>query len=87
MRRWDEWADRMYLKAEGPAHIVPWSTNLSLCGLIGTDMDWFGTGDWDEREVATSLLLCEHCLTRAYPDEDPAVHDWRDAISTHQPTK
>lgn len=83
MRAWEEYADRLYLKPAGPAHIVPWSTGLALCGAIGSDLDWFGTGDWDEREYAAGMALCPTCLEGAFPSEDPAVADWRQVLTTH----
>lgn len=81
MRHHDEYADRMYLTPVGPAHIVPWSTQVALCGAMGNELDWYGTGDWDERETATAMALCEVCLKRAFPnDDDPSVRDWRSAL-------
>lgn len=87
MRPYTEYADRLYLEPTGPAHIVPWDTaKTALCGVRpNADVEWFGTGDWDETEHAAWLALCHECHRDAYPQnasgEDPAVATWRKALS------
>jgi hypothetical protein len=91
MRAWQDYADRLYLQPSGPAHIVPWGTDVSLCGIRASNLDWYGTGDWDEREFAAQIILCPACLDMAHPlpavspDEDPAVADWRSVLTSTQP--
>ena len=84
MRPYTSYADRLYLKAEGPAHVVPWGEEEALCGTKADRDEWFGTGDWDETEHAAWLPLCPQCHERAHPatDADPSVTDWHQALQT-----
>lgn len=83
MRPFSEYADRLYLGADGPAHVVPWGDDTALCGARDDHGPWYGNGDWEETELAASLHLCSDCADTAAPDHDPAVDEWRQALNNH----
>lgn len=82
MRPIEDWADLKYRPAGHIAHIVPFGTEGSLCHMVTSETDWYGTGDFDEIERARELPVCAMCKALAAPapaTEDPVVTAWSDA--------
>jgi hypothetical protein len=77
----EEWADLKYTPTMTFAHVVPFSEQGAICGLIWDP--WLGTGTFDEIEEAQNLPLCVTCADRVYAmpaiDPDPGT-DWGDDI-------
>ena len=66
MRPVEEWAARRYHQHGHVAHLVPFGTDISLCGARPVlERDWYGTGSMSEIEKAASLPLCGRCEASA----------------------